>query len=133
MKVLTLAMLTAAVTVSAVAVPASAQRAGWQTVGTLRVDNRAERADIAVRGNARHSAIRMCNTNSNKTLRLVDVDLLFANGGEQDVNTQNSILPGRCTAAYDLSGNRRNIRAIRLAYAKSGVRGRDPILTVQAR
>jgi hypothetical protein len=126
-------LATALSLVATSAAPALAQRGGWETIGTLRVDNRAERADIRVRGAERHRAIRMCNTNSNKTIRLIDVDLVFANGGEQDVNTQNSILPGRCTAAYDLRGRTRNIAEVKLAYAKSGVRGRDPILTVQAR
>ncbi len=132
MKTLGIAAIAAMTLTVGVATPASAQM-GWQTIGSLRVDHRAERADIRVRGAERHRAVRMCNTNSRKTIRLIDVDLLFANGGEQDVNTQNSILPGRCTAAYDLRGRTRNIAAVKLAYAKSGVRGRDPILTVQAR
>lgn len=132
MKTVALAALGLALLGPLAATPAEAQR-GWDTIGSLRVDHRAERAKIRVRGNERHRAIRLCNSNSNKTIRLIDVDLIFANGGAQDVNNQNSILPGRCTTAYDLRGRTRNIRAVRLAYAKSGVRGRDPFLTVQAR
>lgn len=113
--------------------PAVAQRGGWETIGTLRVNNRIERDEIIVRGNDRHRAIRMCNTNSRKDIRLLDVDVLYANGGEEDVPNQNSIRAGECTMAYDLNGRSRNIRSIKLAYAKSGVRGRDPILRVQAR
>jgi hypothetical protein len=125
-------LATATMAVSLPALPAAAQ-SGWQTIGSLRVNNRVERDEVRVRGNDRHRAIRLCNTNSRKDIRLLDVDVLYANGGEQDVNNQDSIRAGRCTAAYDLNGRSRNVRAIKLAYGKMGVRGRDPILTVQAR
>jgi hypothetical protein len=131
MKTLTILTL-AATALTSLATPALAQ-GGWQTVGSLRVNHRVERDEIAVRGNARHRAIRFCNTNSRKDIRLLDVDVLYANGGDQDLNNQNSIRAGRCTAAYDLNGRSRNVRAIKLAYGKMGVQGRDPILTVQAR
>jgi hypothetical protein len=131
MKTLTFFTL-AATALTGLATPALAQ-SGWQTIGSLRVNNRVERDEIMVRGNQRHRAIRLCNTNSRKDIRLLDVDVIYANGGEQDVNNQDSIRAGRCTAAYDLTGRQRNIRAVKLAYGKMGVQGRDPILTVQAR
>jgi hypothetical protein len=129
-----LILAAAALVMATVTVPAEAQRyARWETVGSLRVNNRFERDEVRVRGNDRHRAIRLCNTNSRKDIRLVDVDVMYANGREEDIPNQDSIRAGRCTPAYDLLGNSRNIRAVKLAYAKMGVRGRDPILTVQAR
>jgi hypothetical protein len=129
-----LILAAAALATVGITVPAEAQRyARWENVGSLRVNNRFERDEIRVRGNDRHRAIRLCNTNSRKDIRLVDVDVVYANGREEDVPNQDSIRAGRCTRSYDLLGNSRNIRTIKLAYAKMGVRGRDPILTVQAR
>lgn len=117
--------------IAAMAMPAFAQRGGWQSVGERKVAFGADRDNFAVRGNARHRQVRICAMNRDFTL--LDADVLFANGGEQDIlGGKRTVRAGTCTRATDLRGNRRNISEVKLAYSRFNT-GRAPRVIVQAR
>ncbi len=86
---------------------------------------------IAVRGNERFRAIRLCATR--RSVRLVDVDVDFANGTRQDMQGAALLRAGECTRPLKLSGNRRDLKNVRLSYAKFRIFSKQPLLTVQAR
>src|SRR5215211_750828 len=98
-----LAAATAASTLVAMT-PADAQQwrlndRGWRTIGFTRVDGR-DSDTIRLPGITRQREIRLCSMNA--PLRLLDVDIRFANGGSQDVKTRADLPAGRCTRAIDL-------------------------------
>jgi hypothetical protein len=120
--------------IAAIALPAAAeaqQRRGWQTIGTQKVAFGAETDTFPVRGNRTHSMVRICAVRRDVTL--LDADVRFANGGEQDIlGGKRSVRAGTCTRAVDLRGNRRNIASVKLAYSRFN-RGVAPRISVQAR
>ena len=69
----------------------------------------------------------------NAPLRLRDLDIRFANGGRQDVNTRAVLPAGRCTRAVDLRGNRRDIESVQLRYEPIARRAMRPVVRVQVR
>lgn len=109
---------------------AEAQR-GWETIGSRAVNGGIDRDIIAVRGNERFRAIRLCA--NRRPVRLIDVDVDFANGTRQDMQGAALLRAGECTRPLNLNGNRRNIQSVRLSYAKFRIFSRPPLLTVQAR
>ena len=123
----TIAVATAAVTIPQ---DVAAQR-GWTTIGSREVNGGLDRDVIPVRGSDRYSAIRICA--KRRPVRLIDADVDFANGGRQDMQAASLLSAGECTPALKLNGNRRNIEAVRLSYAKFRLFSRPPLLTVQAR
>ncbi|HEY1124606.1 MAG TPA: hypothetical protein VGE65_03160 [Sphingobium sp.] len=138
----TLAMFAVPLTAGLLAVPADAQQrrydphpqqperwADWETIGTTTIAGRRDRDTISVRGNDRHRQIRVCAVNN--SIRLLDLDARFANGGRQDIRTRQFIRSGDCTAPKDLNGRWRNLRSVTIVYEK--VRGILPIVRIQAR
>ena len=121
------------------AVPADAQPrhdrsspqrwANWETIGFTAVTGKRDRDTIDVRGNERHRQIRICAVNN--SIRLLDLDARFANGGHQDIRTRQFIRSGDCTAPLDLNGRARNISSVTVAYEK--IRGVLPVVRIQAR
>lgn len=108
------------------ALPAQA----WEQVGYQQADFKRDRDTIAVKGNDRHKRIRLCV--EREPIRMRDLDVVFANGGNQDVQVRRRIAPGSCTRAIDLRGNRRNIARIEMFYDRRGD-GRPAIIKVYAR
>lgn len=95
--------------------------AAWELVGARDVSFRTEQDTIFVRGNDRTRQIMICVYR--QPVRMLDVDVRFANGGNQDVAVRNVIGAGQCTRAIDLRGHRRNVKAITLTYkTANGVR-----------
>jgi hypothetical protein len=129
---LTKAVFAIAAASAAFAIPqaASAQR-GWETIGSRAVNGGLDRDVIMVRGNERFRAIRLCATR--RPVRLIDVDVDYANGTRQDMQAAALLRAGECTRPLNLNGNRRNITQVRLAYAKFRIFSKPPLLTVQAR
>jgi hypothetical protein len=129
---LTKAVLALAVASASFAVPSAvhAQR-GWETIGSRAVNGGLDRDVIAVRGNERFRAIRLCA--NRRPVRLIDVDVDYANGTRQDMQAAALLSPGECTRPLNLNGKRRNITHVRLAYAKFRLFSKPPMLTVQAR
>jgi hypothetical protein len=103
--------------------------ANWETIGTTTVTGRRDRDTITLRGNDRHRQIRVCAVNN--SIRLLDLDARFANGGHQDLRTRQFIRSGDCTAPLDLNGRSRNIASVTIAYEK--IRGILPVVRIQAR
>jgi hypothetical protein len=117
--------------IASLAIPAVAARPGaWETIGQRRIGFGADSDVIAVRGNARHRAVRLCAVG--REFKLLDADVYFANGGEQDIAESRTIRAGTCTNAVDLRGNRRDIVKVKLFYSRFN-RGRAPIVRVMAR
>ena len=124
-------ILPAAIAAIALPTAASAQRQrGWETIGQREVGFGIDADTIAVRGNARHRAVRICAARHD--FKLLDADLIFANGGEQDISESRTIRAGTCSWPVDLRGQRRNIERVKLTYSRFN-RGRAPIVRIQAR
>ncbi len=115
-----------AVSLMAVAAPAHA----WELIGTKQADHLRDRDVITVRGRDRHRAVRVCV--SRAPLAMQRMQVVFRNGARQDVALRNLFLPGTCSRAIDLRGNRRDIRRIVVRYSKI-LPGRSPVMRVYAR
>ncbi|GAA3998275.1 hypothetical protein [Sphingomonas humi] len=119
----------------AAASPAAAQQwrwneGNWRTIGTTRVVGR-DNVVVQLPGVTRQREIRVCALNA--PLRLRDLDVRFANGGRQDLNTRAVLDAGTCTRAIDLRGNRRDVTAVHLRYEPVALRAARPVVRVQVR
>ena len=125
-------VLAVAVASAVLAIPqaADAQRR-WDTIGSREVNGGLDRDVIAVRGNERFRVIRVCA--NRRPVRLIDVDVDYANGTRQDMQAAALLSAGECTRPLTLNGKRRDIRTVRLSYAKFRIFSRPSLLTVQAR
>jgi hypothetical protein len=129
MKKLILALATAATLVLPAA--ADAQRGGWRIIGFKTVGAGTDRDTIRVRGRERFRQVQLCSLN--RPIRMMDFDVVFANGGRQDVQVRQRIAPGACTRAIDLKGQARDIARIELAYGRLERGVRTPVIQVRAR
>jgi hypothetical protein len=82
-------------------------------------------------GTARYHQMRLCVFNGPIEVR--DVDVCFRNGGHQDVSVRRLMQAGTCSRNLDLSGNRRDVTAVRLKYAPLARHATRPIVRVQVR
>jgi len=126
-----LALSLAIATVFGFATIAPAQAQGWDRIGSRVVAHQAERDVISGRGDGRFSRIRICV--ERRAVRFYDVDVVFGNGGRQDIRLRRRIGPGDCTRAIDLRGGRRFIRRIIFDYETIRDRGPRAIVTVFGR
>lgn len=129
MKNLILAL--AATATLALPTAAEAQRGGWRIIGFKTVGSGSDRDTIRVRGRERFRQVQLCSLN--RPIRMIDFDVVFANGGRQDVQVRNRIAPGSCTRAIDLKGERRDIERIDLTYGRLERGVRTPVVQVRAR
>ncbi|MEQ1865357.1 MAG: hypothetical protein ABL996_12015 [Micropepsaceae bacterium] len=119
------------------AAPASARHwnpdpQGWHLIGTRDVRNHAEHDTIPAYGHARFSQVKLCVYR--KPVRLYDLDVVFRNGGHQDLGVRNVLHPGQCTRSIDLYGERRDIKFVTMAYETLGRHyGRHAVVQVYAR
>ena len=90
------------------------RHAQWELIGTRDVSFRADRDTIFARGNDRYRQVMVCVYR--QPVRVLDLDVRFANGGHQDLSVRNVIGAGQCTRAIDLNGQRRDIRSVSIAY-----------------
>lgn len=90
----------------------------WEQIGYQQADGKRDRDEVTVSGNDRHKQIRICVENS--PVRILDLNVRFANGGKQDVRVRNRFAPGSCSRAIDLQGKRRNINKIVVLYTDKG-------------
>ena len=131
-RTLMLGLATAAAAI-VVASPAHAERwrgGDWRTVGFTTVQGR-DNDTIRVRGTERYRQLRVCVFNG--PIQMRDVDVRFRNGGHQDIATRDLMRAGTCTRNIDLSGNRRDVTAVRLQYAPLQRGWTRPVVRVQAR
>ena len=106
-------------------------RGQWRVIGSREVADHLERDVISGRGDGRFRQIRICV--AHRAVRFQDVDIVFGNGGRQDVRMRERIGRGECTRAIDLKGERRFIRRIIFRYETIRDRGRQARVTVFGR
>ena len=104
---------------------------GWRVIGYKVVNGGSDTDWIYTPGAWRYRQIRLCAFNAPLNMR--DVDIYYANGGHQDVDTRDRLNPGTCTRAIDLNGRGRNIARIRLKYGEIARGFQAPMVRVTAR
>ena len=90
----------------------------WQFLGAREVNHFSERDRVFAQGNRKFNQVKICAYN--RAIRMQDVDVVFANGGRQDIAVRQFLRPGECTRALDLRGNRRDIRFVNMLYQTAG-------------
>lgn len=117
------------------AASADAQRPGWyqgwRVIGYKVVNGGSDTDWIYTPGTHRYRQVRVCAFNSPLNMR--DMDIYYANGGRQDVNTRDILRPGTCTRTIDLNGRGRDITRIRLKYGRLTRGIQAPLVRVTAR
>jgi len=104
----------------------------WQVIGTRAVAHHTDHDRVFASGPARYSQVKLCVYN--RPIRLYDLDVVFHNGGHQDVPTRSFLRPGECTRDIDLNGDRRNIQFVNMVYETTGrYYGPDAFVRVFAR
>jgi len=76
---------------------------------------------IQVPGTKRYKSIRLCV--KQHAVRFRDLDVVFANGGKQDIAVKQVVAKGKCTRWINLRGPKRDIRRIVLRYDTFGNSG----------
>lgn len=105
---------------------------GWDFLGAREVRHFAEYDRVPARGYRTYSQIKICVIN--RAVRLYDLDVVFRNGGHQDVHARHFLRAGECTRAIDLRGYRRDIRFVSMKYETAGRNfGRSAVVQVFAR
>lgn len=100
-------------------------------LGTREVAYGSETDVIGAAGPKRYGAVRLCV--SRHAVRFTDVDVVFGNGGKQDVAVRAVIPAGECTRWINLRGPRRNIARVVLRYDTYGNAGPRALVTAEAR
>ncbi|MEQ1753134.1 MAG: hypothetical protein ABL973_03275 [Micropepsaceae bacterium] len=90
----------------------------WDFIGAREVQHATDHDRIFAAGHRQYSQVKVCVYN--RAIRLYDLDVVFRNGGHQDVSTRNVLRPGDCTRAIDLNGYRRDIRFLSMVYETTG-------------
>ncbi len=89
----------------------------WNAIGSRDVKDRTERDTIAVNDGRSYRRIKICVYQ--RPVHFYDVDVIFENGGHQDVRVRKRIEPGKCTRVIDLEGGSRNIDRIHFVYEET--------------
>jgi hypothetical protein len=112
---------------SAAAAPAFA----WENLGSRSVGFGVDRDSISARGEGKFRQIRLCVARNDIQMR--DLDVVFGNGGNQDVSVRSVIRQGSCTRAIDLKGEKRNIRSVNMVYASRPSFKGEAVVTLYGR
>ena len=123
--------LLALAAVSTFAIGAAAPAVAEDVLGSRVVAHRSETDVIPVPGKQRYSAIRICV--KRRAVRFRDLDVVYGNGGRQDLAIRRLIPAGECTRWINLLGKRRDIRRIVLRYDTFGDRGPRAVVTAYGR
>jgi hypothetical protein len=100
-------------------------------IGYKTVNGGSDTDWIYTPGRYRYHQIRVCAFNAPLNMR--DIDIYYANGGHQDVDTRDILRPGTCTRSIDLNGRGRDISRIRLKYSPLARGMQAPMVRVTAR
>lgn len=111
------------------ALPASA--AEVVLLATRSVPDHSDTDTVELPGGKAFWEVRLCV--ANRSVNFHDVDIYFANGGQQDVELRAVVPAGECTRWIDLAGDsRRNLTRIVMRYdAVSG--GAQAVVSVYGR
>jgi len=107
------------------------QAHAWERLGSRTVADNTETDVVSGFGQGKFKQVKLCV--QSRAVHFKDVDVLFGNGGHQDVKIRSLIPPGQCTRAIDLKGERRNINRVVMRYETLRKMGRQAVVTVMAR
>lgn len=120
--------LSALILAAGLAAPASAHVPGhggwygggssWDFLGARQVRHFTEQDRVFARGFRHYTQVKICVYN--RPIRLYDLDVVFGNGGHQDLHVRHFLRPGECTRALDLRGRSRDIRFVNMVYQTAG-------------
>lgn len=121
---------TAVVISAAVAALGSSPAVAWDNIGQRNVSDRAERDTMTIEGRRQYERLKICVYRN--PVHFIDVDIMFRNGGHQDVAVAARIGPGDCTRVIDLKGDDRDIRSITFRYEETSRKRRSATVKVFA-
>ncbi len=110
--------------------PDTTSPGGWTLVGTREARDRVEQDTIVLAGGRSFDHVRICVYRNPVHFR--DLDIIFRNGGHQDVAIAARINPGDCSRAIDLDGGQRDIERITMRYEETSARRRTATVRVFA-
>ena len=108
------------------ATPSLAQK--WVNLGSRSVADNTETDVIGASGAGPFRRIKLCV--SRRAVAFKDLDVVFGNGGSQDLKIRRRIGPGQCTRAIDVKGGRRNIKRVIMRYETIRNKGPQAVVTV---
>lgn len=114
--------------VAALVSAASTPAAAWEVIGARNVGDRTDRDTMIVKGDRLFTRIKICVYR--KPVHFYDVDISFANGGDQDVAVRARVNPGTCTRVIDLEAGPRDIEQISFLYEETSFKRRTATVTV---
>ena len=100
-------------------------------LGSRKVAYLSETDVIPVPGKRRFGAIKLCVTRH--AVRFRDLDVVYGNGGKDDISVRRIIRASECTRWANLRGRRRNIARIILRYDNYGNAGPPSVVTAYGR
>lgn len=109
----------------------AAQAQGWERLGSRVVADNVETDSVSGAGEGRFRQIRLCV--KHRAVNFRDLDVVFGNGGGQDVRVRRRIGAGQCTRAIDLKGGKRRVRRVVMRYQTIRDRGPQAAVTLMAR
>lgn len=104
--------------------------AAWDKIGQRSVSDRVESDTMIIEGSNRYDRIKICV--ERHPVHFIDVDIIFRNGGHQDVAVAARINPGDCTRVIDLEGGARDIRSITFRYEETSRKRRSATVKILA-
>lgn len=105
---------------------------GWRRLGQIELSDRESRNVLRVPDDRRFEAIQLCV--GRFAAEIDRFRIVFANGGNQDIDVRPVIGEGECTRVIELRGrNARDIRRIVIRGQAARDRGPQPILTLRGR
>jgi hypothetical protein len=117
-------------TAFAVAFAAAGPAAAWDRIGQRNVRDRMETDTMIIEGHKMYDRIRVCV--HRQPVHFIDIDIIFRNGGRQDVTVAARINPGDCTRVIDLDGGQRDIQSITFRYEETSRKRRTATVRVFA-
>ena len=110
--------------------PAATQDNEWELLGEKLVSKHAERDTINALDEGVFAEIKLCV--ERRAVHFYDLDVIFGNGGHQDLQIRRLIGPGECTRAIDIRGDERIIAEIIMKYKTVSAYGTGADLGPQA-
>ncbi len=109
----------------AFAAPASAQ---WVRLGAQQVGDHRDKDIMRLSHKGVFRRLRVCVRR--RAVRFFDFDVVFANGGKQDLQIRKRVGPGLCVGPFDLRGKQRRIDQIILRYETFREKGEQAVVTI---
>jgi hypothetical protein len=114
----------------AAAFAAAGPAVAWDRIGQRNVRDRVKADTMIIEGRKTYDRIKVCVYR--QAVHFIDFDIIFRNGGRQDVTVAARINPGDCRRVIDLDGGRRDIQSITLRYEETSRKRRTATVRVFA-